>query len=124
MEIGEQLRQQRVKHIVSSYQLGGTDEPAFHENLAKLLEQYPSPLIELALVETLVNGWWQVPMPRGCPFLSRVQEQLVAWQSQPIISTIAPEQFQQITGLDPAPIFGSSGLPPASPQAPSLGQGV
>lgn len=123
MEIGEQLRQQRVKHIVSSYQLSGSDSQAFHENLAKLLEQYPPPLIELALVETLVNCWWQVPMPRGCPFLTRVHEQLVTWQAQPIISTIAPEQFQQITGLDPTPIFGASGLPP-SPQAPSLGQGV
>lgn len=124
MEIGEQLRLQRVKHIVSSYQLSGTDDSSFHETLAILLEQYPPPLVELALVETLVNCWWQVPMPRGCSFLTRVHEQLAVWQSQPIISTIAPEHFQQITGLDPTPIFGSSGLPPASPQTPSLGQGV
>lgn len=123
MEIGEQLRQQRVKHIVNSYQLNGTDAQ-FHENLALLLEQYPSPLIELALVEILVNYWWQVPMPRGSLFLTRVHEQLAAWQSQPIISTISPEQYQQITGLDPTPIFGSSGLPPTSPQTPSLGQEV
>ncbi|MGI0488087.1 hypothetical protein ACN4EK_21820 [Pantanalinema rosaneae CENA516] len=123
MHIGEQLRQQRVKHIVSSYQLRGIDDQAFDEHLASLLEQYPSPLIELALVETLVNCWWQIPIPRGCAFLTRVHEQLANWQSQPIISTIAPDQFQQITGLDPTPIFGSSGLPP-SPQTPSLGTGV
>jgi len=122
MEIGAQLKRQRIKHIVSSYQLDGDETEAFDRALELLLNHYPLPLIELALVETLVDGWLQVPLLRGCKFLDKAHEQLQAWESQilqpdsitaPCTSTISPEQFQQITGLDPAPIYGAS--QPASP---------
>lgn len=123
MEIGAQLNQQRVKHIISSYQLSGNDAEAFEHDLDLLLTHYPSPLVELALVETLVDSWLQVPMVRGCAFLAKAYAQLKRWEAQatlqldpvdPAISesvyTISPEQFQQITGLDPSPIFGSSSV--------------
>lgn len=115
MEIGVQLKRQRIKHIVSSYQLDGNESDPFDRALERLLDHYPLPLIELALVETLVNSWLQVPLLRGCKFLEQAQEQLQAWEQQMLhpdsatrqyVSAILPEQFQQITGLDPAPIFG------------------
>jgi hypothetical protein len=34
MDFGEQLKQQRVKHIVSSYQLAGTEIEDFEQYLA------------------------------------------------------------------------------------------
>ena len=117
MEIAAQLRRQRIKHIVSSYQLDGDETEAFDRALELLLNHYPLPLIELALVETLVDSWLQIPLLRGCNFLDKAHEQLQAWESQilqpdsitaPCTSTISPEQFQQITGLDPAPIYGAS----------------
>jgi hypothetical protein len=115
MEIREQLSRQRVKHIVSSYQLGGDEVTRFDGYLEDLLQNYPRPLIELALVETLVDAWLVIPMVRGMAFLSQAHDKLRVWESQPIVSTVTPEQFQQIAGLDPAPIFGSAELPPASP---------
>jgi hypothetical protein len=111
MELGEQLNQQRVKHIISSYQLEGNEAEAFNHHLEDLFRAYPSPLIELALVETLVDSWVKVPMSKGCKFLLKVHEQLKTWEGQEIVSAIAPEQFQQITGLDPTPIFGPAGVP-------------
>lgn len=122
MEIGAQLKRQRIKHIVSSYQLDGDETEAFDRALELLLNHYPLPLIELALVETLVDGWLHVPLLRGCKFLDKAHEQLQAWENQTLqpdlvapscISSISPEQFQQITGLDPSPIYGIS--QPASP---------
>jgi hypothetical protein len=122
MEIGAQLKRQRIKHIVSSYQLDGDETEAFDRALERLLNHYPLPLIELALVETLVDRWLHVPLLRGCKFLDKAHEQLQAWENQilqsdsvapPCTSTISPEQFHQITGLDPAPIYGAS--QPVSP---------
>lgn len=117
MELGVQLNWQRIKHIVSSYQLDGNDIEAFERDLHLLFAHYPSPLIELALVETLVDGWLQVPLLRGCKFLAKVYELLKQWEKQAFLqgdsltrqcaTTISPDQFQQITGLDPAPIFGA-----------------
>lgn len=117
MELGAQLSWQRVKHIVSSYQLDGHDAEAFEHDLHLLFAHYPSPLIELALVETLVDGWLQVPLLRGGEFLAKAYELLQQWEEQALTrsdpvtrqraSTISPDQFQQITGLDPTPIFGS-----------------
>jgi hypothetical protein len=117
MELGVQLKWQRVKHIVSSYQLGGNDTEAFEHDLHLLFAHYPPPLIELALVETLVDGWLQVPLLRGCAFLTKAHALLKQWEEQALlqsdslmrqrVSTISPDQFQQITGLDPAPIFGA-----------------
>lgn len=108
MEFKEQLQQQRVKHIVSSYQLAGNDRETFHRYLDTLFLAYPLPLIELALVETLVDNWLRVPMTKGCEFLAQAHEHLAAWKDSAIATTIAPEQFQQITGLDPSPIFGTA----------------
>ncbi|MCU0567329.1 MAG: hypothetical protein MUF49_12110 [Oculatellaceae cyanobacterium Prado106] len=115
MEIWEQLSQQRVKHIVSSYQLSGDEVTGFDRYLEDLMQLYPRPLIELALVETLVDAWLSIPFVRGVSFLSKTHDKLKAWENQPIVSTITPAQFQQIAGLDPTPIFGSTELPPACP---------
>ncbi len=115
MHIQEQINQQRVKHIVSSYGLADGDPFRFGALLDELLQIYPAPLIELALIETLVDRWSQIPMVKGFDFLQQAHTCLKTWESQPIVSTIAPEQFQQITGLDPSPIFGPSELPPACP---------
>jgi hypothetical protein len=111
MEIREKLNQQRVKHIVSSYQLGGNEESYFDSYLEELLQIYPYPLIELALVETLIDQWLSVPLTRGVEFLAQTHSKLKAWEEQPIVSTITPEQFHHIAGLDPSPIFGSIELP-------------
>ncbi|MBD2092446.1 hypothetical protein H6F67_21600 [Microcoleus sp. FACHB-1515] len=107
MSIREQIDRQRVKHIVSSYQLAGQDEVQFVPCLDALLHSYPLPLIELALVETLVDGWAAVPLVRGLAFLKQVHDKLKGWDAGSIASTITPAQFQQITGLDPSPIFGA-----------------
>lgn len=107
----QQVNHRRIQHIVNTYQLAGEDPHVFHQALNDWLGVYVAPLIELALVETLVDGWLTVPMPRGLKFLHRMQERLAHWESHPIISTITPAQFHQITGLDPAPIFGNGEAP-------------
>lgn len=106
MEIEQQINQQRVKHVVSSYQLAGNDEAEFELYLEQLLQKYPPTLIELALVEILVRTWLRIPPIRGMEFLSEADKKLQEWETQPIVSAITPAQFQQITGLDPQPIFG------------------
>lgn len=115
MEIWQQLSRQRVKHIVSSYQLHGNEANQFDRYLEDLFAVYPCPLIELALVETLIDTWLAVPFARGVEFLTQAHNKLKQWDVQPIVSTITPEQFQQISGLDPTPIFGSTEIPPTSP---------
>jgi hypothetical protein len=115
MEIWQQLSRQRIKHIVSSYQLAGDEVNPFESYLEDLLNHYPYPLIELALIETLIDNWLSVPLTRGIAFLSQAHDKLKNWDTQPIVSTITPEQFQQISGLDPTPIFGSAEIPPACP---------
>jgi hypothetical protein len=120
MNIRAELNRQRVKHIVSSYQLDGEEPVPFGAVLDELLSRYPHALIELALVETLLDVWITVPLVRGMPFLQQVQQKLRAWEEQPICSTLTPAQFNQITGLDPSPIFGTGELPPSCPiQTPS-----
>ena len=115
MEIREQLNRQRVKYIVSSYQLGGSEGNGFNLYLEELMQNYPQPLIELALVETLIDQWLTVPLLRGIEFLIQTHSKLKTWENCPIVSTITPAQFQQLVGLDPTPIFGSAELPPVSP---------
>lgn len=115
MDIQEQISQQRVKHIVSSYQLAGNEMSQVEAYLTDLLRIYPSPLVELALIETLADGWLNVPLAKGVEFFTQAHDKLKTWESQPIVSTITPEQFHQITGLDPAPVFGSTELPPTRP---------
>lgn len=133
MDIEQQVKQQRVKHIVSSYHLpkdnndtaerasAADDLEKFNAYLAQLLERHPSPLVELALVQTLAQGWLRVPMLRGVPFLAIVDQQLQEWQQGPITTAITPNQFQQITGLDPSPIFGETEQPQPQPISPPLG---
>jgi hypothetical protein len=115
MEIREQLNRQRVKYIVSSYQLSGSEGNGFNLYLEELMQNYPQPLVELALVETLIDQWLTVPLLRGIEFLDQAHSKLRTWENCPIVSTITPAQFQQIVGLDPTPIFGSAELPPVSP---------
>ena len=114
MEIEQQINQQRVKHVVNSYQLAGNEEAEFGVFLEQLLQKYPPTLIELALVEILVRTWLRIPPIRGVEFLCDVKKKLQEWETQPVISTITPAQFQQITGLDPQPIFGLSNSSPDS----------
>ena len=106
MEVQQRIGRQRVKHIVDSYLLAGTDNPdSFNAYLDDLLAQYHHGLVELALVETLVKNWLNVPMQKGIPFLSTARERLQQWQSEPVTertlhSQLTPSQFSQITGLD------------------------
>jgi hypothetical protein len=114
VNIQDELSRHRVKHIVSSYDLDRPDPSQFDAYLDDLLTHYQPPLIELALVETLVDGWATVPLVRGLAFLHRVHEMLKRWDDQPIVSTLTPEQFSQISGLDPTPIFGTGDWMPHS----------
>ncbi len=114
MILEERVSQQRVQHIVSSYQLDGNEAEEFAIYLAKLLNIYAPPLIELALAETLVANWLLLPMPKGLAFLHQVHARLRHWQdTQTIVNTLMPDQFQQITGLDPAPVFEAFDVQPA-----------
>ncbi len=106
MELQDQLSLQRVKHIVSSYQLEGDEADYFGTYLETLLKTYPTVLLELALAETLVDGWLTTPLERGLKFLAKAHKKLKAWEADAIAYTITPDQFQQITGLDPTPVFG------------------
>jgi hypothetical protein len=118
MNLVEAIKKQRVSYIISSYRLQGTDSQLFDEYLEDLLGQYPTVLVELALVETLVDSWIKVPLLRGYGFLSQAHERLKGWQSSmlrqgmtsavAIAHTVTPDQFHQITGLDPKPIFGDA----------------
>lgn len=115
MELQERLARERVKHIIHSYRLAGEEPEAVEACLETLFQRYPMPLVELAIAETLVDGWLNVPLVRGMEFFKQAQSRLQNWESQPIVSTLTPEQFQQITGLDPSPVFGSAEKPPSRP---------
>ncbi len=130
MEFQEAVKRQRVKYIISSYRLDEANSQEFENYLEVLMTNYPWPLIELALVETLIHNWLQVPMKRGYEFLAQAHEQLQTWERYALIqteavpcaiaSTITPEQFQQITNLDPSPIFGITTMPQAGDKAASV----
>ena len=84
----------------------------FDRYVSDLLNQYPSGLVELALVETLVKSWLTVPMQRGVAFLSVAHEQLKQWQteketSESVSLSLSPSQFSQITGLDAKTAFAA-----------------
>lgn len=108
MDIWEALKRQRVKHIITSYQLDGAEPEPFADYLNGLFSLYSPSLIELALAETLLNEWLNLPTLRGCDFLARAHHRIQQWETCPIALTITPAQFQQITGLTPDPIFSSS----------------
>lgn len=115
MELWSQVSRQRVKHIVDSYHLDGEEVAHCAGCLEDWGELFPTPAIELALVEVLLGNWLTIPMPRGKAFFDQVQALLLQWQVASVSTTLSPEQFQQITGLDPGPVFGSPELPPPSP---------
>ena len=81
MNIQNRITHQRVQHIVDSYQLKGDDGEVFLDFLTQLLAAYPSSLVELALTETIVKGWSDIPMQRGIPFIETVHKRLQSWQS-------------------------------------------
>lgn len=101
-----QAHRQRMRHIVSSYHLDQGESPLCWAYLEDLLRSYPAPLIELALVETLVAHWLRLQYLRGLPFFQKTHQQLQTWEADPIVSTLTPGEFYGITGLDPQPIFG------------------
>ena len=116
MELQEEIKRQRVQHIVTSYHLDGNTE-SFQAALETLLVTYPTPLVELALVETLVTYWLKVPLLRGQDFLAAVGSLLKEWEHRILlnetgeaqaIACVTSAQFYQITGLDPTPIFGTT----------------
>lgn len=108
MSLRERINNQRIQHIVSSYRLQGDDGAEFFAQLEDLAHRYPSPLIELALAEVLVESWLNTPLIRGLIFLQRVRHTLQEWEVEGLVSSrITPPQFFYITGLDPAPIFGN-----------------
>ncbi|MGB3515139.1 MAG: hypothetical protein WBA43_01690 [Elainellaceae cyanobacterium] len=119
VNIQHELSRQRVKHIVNSYRLDGQEPFQFNAYLHDLFDAYQAPLIELALIETLVDCWASVPLVRGTDFLRRAHTMLHSWDEQPIISTLTPEQFSQISGLDPTPVYGSGDRPNSRPIAHS-----
>ena len=112
MDIQSEVSRQRVKHIVDSYHLQGEEVAACEGYLDELISTFPMSAVELALVETLVQNWLTVPMPRGKSFFEQAETLLKQWKtSEQVETTVSIEQFQQITGLDPAPVFGVE-LPP------------
>lgn len=121
MGIAEQLNRQRVRHIIDSYQLNGDDSEEFFNALELLLPTYPTILIELALVETLIEHWLSVPLVKGLKFLEVAQRKLNTWTTESenqVMISLTPEQFQQITGLDPTPIFGVTQPSPIQSKVP------
>jgi hypothetical protein len=106
MELWLQISRQRVKHIVCSYRLDGAEAESFVPYLDDLLQTYPMPAIELALVEVLIDSWGKPSLPRGTAFLDKARDLLNHWKETRVAVRITPEQFRNITGLDPSPIFG------------------
>lgn len=109
MDLQNEINRQRVKHIIDSYQLDHKhDSEQFSLYLEDLFERYPTPVLELALTETLVDEWLNVPMLRGCQFLEKAYGKIKRWESAEAVSTLSFEQFQQITGLSPHPLLSAS----------------
>jgi hypothetical protein len=101
MEVQKLISEQRVYHIIDSYQLlERNPDPYLIDELHHLLSTYPHAYLEIAIVECLVKSWSILPMPRGSAFLAMVKDYL--HDPQPICLTSA--QFRQITGLAPQPL--------------------
>jgi hypothetical protein len=99
------LNQQRVKHIIESFQLSGTDAVRFDDRLDELFAQYPSTWLELAIAEVVVVNWLIVPLPRGLAVLRQVSNLLQQWDCRGVTHLLTPDEFQRITGLDAEPVF-------------------
>ena len=107
MEFWEKVSRQRVHYIIDSYELYGDVPEDFHEYLEDLMVAYAPPQIELAIVETIVESWLQLPIIKGMKFLEHAHTHLQNWEKTSQSSAkITSAQFQQITGLDPTPVFG------------------
>lgn len=102
MDIQKRIARQRVHHIVDSYRLDGDDRDAFIEALDLLLEAYPQSLVEIALTEAIVEGWSEVPMQKGMPFMQTVRARLHLWQPDATMSS-------QLTGWSSSPQPGLCG---------------
>jgi hypothetical protein len=123
--LGEQVSRQRLKYMINSYQLGltsggdrgsgrseaGAEGQAFDRYLGHLLRLYSAPLLELAVAQTLVRSWLMTPLPRGIVFLEAVDRQLAHWIDHGIDCRLSPQDFQQVTGLDPYPVYQALDLP-------------
>jgi hypothetical protein len=118
MALQQMIDQQRLHHIVTAFDLAGDDRldgappPGSPDNatlfavvLEQLIDRYPQALVELALVETLVDFWSVLPLPRGTAFLGPLQDRLERWEVGPIDTRLTPLLFQQITQLDPGVVF-------------------
>jgi hypothetical protein len=103
----QRVDQQRVKHIIASFQLQGQDGSRFDDRLDQLLATYPSTWLELAIAEVLVLNWLVVPLPRGLAVLRQVHNLLAQWQAHGMTNLLTEPEFQRITGLDPLPVFYS-----------------
>jgi hypothetical protein len=110
MELWEQISRQRVQYIIESYQLHGEAIAAdFDEYLEDLLAAYPPPQIELAMVETIITSWLQIPLTKGMKFIEQAHDRLKEWEDPASSKTfVTASQFHQITRLDPTPVFGGS----------------
>lgn len=113
MTLAEHLKKQRVKHIVSSYQLNGSEVEACEQELDQLLERYPSAWIEFAFADAIAHHWATLPMPRGLVLFNHVRESLQQWERTGVSSTLSPDDFQHITGLNPSSIFEPFDPPPS-----------
>jgi hypothetical protein len=125
MTLQQMIDQQRLHHIVTAFDLAGDDDrldgaspslespdnaTLFAVVLEQLIDRYPQALVELALVETLVDFWSVLPLPRGTAFLGPLQERLERWEVEPIDTRLTPTLFQQITQLDPELVFDALAL--------------
>ncbi|MFM2430555.1 MAG: hypothetical protein RLZZ511_1768 [Cyanobacteriota bacterium] len=113
MTLQQRVEQQRVKHIIESFQLAGpagddrrsVEDHRFAARLDCLFADYPSRWLELAIAEVLVLNWLVVPLPRGLVLLQQVQNVLQQWQQNGLTNFLSEAEFQRITGLDPTPVF-------------------
>jgi hypothetical protein len=113
MTLQQRVEQQRVKHIITSFQLAGdagdhlpsVEGHRFEARLDALLADYPSRWLELAIAEVLVLNWLVVPLPRGLVLLQQVQNVLQQWRQNGLTYFLSEAEFQRITGLDPTPVF-------------------
>lgn len=96
---------QRIDHILSSYCLWGQHPHHPYQLMTDLLDNYPAPLVELAVVEVLVDQWLAASLPRGLPFLDQVIQWLGCCSTDGFELKVLPPQFQQITGLDPNQLY-------------------
>jgi hypothetical protein len=111
MDLQPLILEQRIKHIIDSYQLLGSESEAnlVLKDWQNLMATYPPHELEIAVVSCLVAGWSELPMARGKLFLQRLKYWLTHPQSPPF----SIEQFRQITGLEPLPpsaLFFPSGF--------------